>query len=68
MPGMTASAVMASRQFKKNRMVTAIKSRSSDRLGDTTASCNRPEVVSMSPLRREMIPPVFMSESFCRGK
>ena len=31
--------------------------------GETIAICKRPVVVSTSPVRRERMPPVFMSQS-----
>ena len=67
-PGMTARAVTANRQFRKNRIVTAMTSRRAASPGEITASCSNPEVVSTSPLRRAMMPPIFSSESFCKGR
>jgi hypothetical protein len=68
MPGMIASAVNASRQFSNVRMVTAVIRRINDTDGEMTAICSRPLVVSTSPVRRDRIPPVFMSHSFGRGR
>ena len=67
-PGMIASAVSASRQFSTIRMVTAMISRRSEMLGETTAICSRPVVVSTSPVSRERMPPVFISQSFGSGR
>ena len=67
-PGMMASAVSANRQFRTIRMVTAISRRISDRLGEMTAICRSPVVVSTSPVSRERMPPVFMSHSFGSGR
>ena len=36
--------------------------------GDTTAICSSPVVVSTSPVRRDRMPPVFMSQSFGSGR
>ena len=40
----------------------------SERAGDTMAICNKPVVVSTSPVSRDRMPPVFMSHSFGRGR
>jgi len=39
-----------------------------DTVGDTIAICKSPVVVSTSPVRRDRIPPVFMSHSFGNGR
>ena len=49
-------------------MVTAISRRISERLGEMTAICSSPVVVSTSPVSRERMPPVFMSHSFGSGR
>ena len=67
-PGMIASAVNASRQLSVRRITIAIINLTSEMLGDTTAIWSRPVVVSMSPVRRERMPPVFMSHSFGSGR
>ena len=67
-PGMIASAINASRQFSVNRMPTAMTSRMIEMAGETIAICKRPVVVSTSPVRRERMPPVFMSHSFGSGR
>ena len=67
-PGMIASAVNASRQFIVVRMTIATRSRTIDRAGDTIASWRRPVVVSTSPVKRERIPPVFISQSLGSGR
>ena len=36
--------------------------------GETIAICSRPVVVSTSPVRRDRMPPVFMSQSFGSGR
>ena len=43
-------------------------SRMSEMAGDTIAICSRPVVVSTSPVRRDRMPPVFMSQSFGSGR
>ncbi len=68
MPGMMAMAMSASRQLSTTRMQIAKTSRMMDTAGDTIAICNRPVVVSMSPVRRDRMPPVFMSHSRGSGK
>jgi hypothetical protein len=67
-PGMTAIAMSASRQLSAMRTPTAITSRMIEIDGDTMAICSKPVVVSMSPVRRDRMPPVFMSQSFGSGK
>ena len=67
-PGMIASAVSASRQFSVSSTATAMTSRMTDSAGETIAICNRPVVVSTSPVSRERMPPVFMSHSFGSGR
>ncbi len=39
-----------------------------DTAGETMAICKRPVVVSTSPVRRDRMPPVFMSHIFGKGK
>jgi hypothetical protein len=63
-----ASAVNASRQFSASSTTIAISSRMIDTAGDTIAICMRPVVVSMSPVRRDRMPPVFMSHSRESGR
>ena len=65
---MMASAVSASRQFSGSSTVTAMISRTSEIDGEMTAICSRPVVVSTSPVRRDRMPPVFMSHSFGSGR
>ncbi|MNC98437.1 hypothetical protein D3C83_163840 [compost metagenome] len=48
--------------------ITAMINRIAETAGDTTAICMRPVVVSMSPVSRDRIPPVFMSQSFGSGR
>ncbi len=67
-PGMIASAVSASRQFSVIRTPTAMSSRMTEMAGETIAICSRPVVVSTSPVRRDRMPPVFMSHSFGSGR
>ena len=67
-PGMIASAINANRQFSVNSTPTAMTSRISEMDGETMAICNRPVVVSTSPVRRDRMPPVFMSQSFDSGR
>jgi len=68
MPGMTAMAVRASRQFSASSTPTAMTSRRTEMAGDTIAICSRPVVVSTSPVRRDRMPPVFMSHSLGRAR
>ena len=67
-PGMMARAVNASRQFSVSSTTTAMIRRMTEMAGDTMAICNRPVVVSTSPVRRDRMPPVFMSHSFGNGR
>ena len=67
-PGMMARAVSASRQFSASSTTTAMSRRMSERAGDTMAICSRPVVVSTSPVSRDRMPPVFMSQSFGSGR
>jgi hypothetical protein len=67
-PGTTASAVSASRQFSVNSTTTAMASRITEIAGETMAICRRPVVVSTSPVIRDRMPPVFMSQSFGSGR
>src|SRR2546421_120802 len=67
-PGTTAMAVSASRQFSTSSTATATDRRMSDTTGDTSAICRRPVVVSTSPVRRDRMPPVFMSHSLESGR
>ena len=48
--------------------LTAMASRMADTAGETRAICMRPVVVSTSPVRRDKMPPVFMSHSFVSGR
>ena len=66
--GTIASAVNASRQLSVSSTTMAMMRRMMDTAGDTSAICIRPVVVSMSPVRRERMPPVFMSHSRDSGK
>jgi hypothetical protein len=67
-PGIIASAVSARRQFSAISTATAMISRMIDTVGDTMAICMSPVVVSTSPVSRERMPPVFMSQSFGSGR
>ena len=67
-PGMMASAVSAKRQFNWSRMTKAMTSRTTETAGETMASCINPVVVSTSPVIRDKIPPVFMSQTFGKGR
>ena len=67
-PGMMASAVTASRQFSVKRITTAISRRTTEIEGEMIASCRRPVVVSTSPVIRDRMPPVFMSQSVGSGR
>ena len=67
-PGMIASAMNASRQFSVNSTPTAMTRRMTESAGETIAICSRPVVVSTSPVRRDRMPPVFMSHSFGSGR
>jgi hypothetical protein len=67
-PGMTAMAIRASRQFSASSTETAINSLTTEIAGETSASCIRPVVVSTSPVSRERMPPVFMSQSLGNGR
>ena len=67
-PGMIAIAVSASRQFSAISTPIAISSRMIEIAGETIAICSSPVVVSTSPVRRERMPPVFMSQSFGSGR
>ncbi len=67
-PGMIASAVSASLQFSSMRTVTAMISRTTEIVGDMTAICRRPVVVSTSPVSRDRMPPVFMSHRRGSGR
>ncbi len=48
--------------------LTAMTSRMIESDGDTIAICKRPVVVSTSPVSRERMPPVFMSQSLGSGR
>src|SRR2546425_2206344 len=52
-PGMMAIAVKASCQFRAIRMTMAMTSRITEMAGDTIAICNKPVVVSTSPVSRD---------------
>ena len=67
-PGMMARAISASRQFSASSTATAMTSRTAEMVGDTMASCRRPVVVSTSPVRRDRMPPVFISQSRGSGR
>ena len=67
-PGMTSIAIIARRQFSASSTPIAMNSRMNEMVGETMAPCSRPVVVSTSPVRRERMPPVFMSHSFGSGK
>ena len=58
----------ASLQFSAIRIPTAMIRRNTDRVGEMTASCSKPVVVSTSPVSRDRMPPVFMSHSFGNGR
>ena len=66
--GTAASAVTASRQFSTNRIPSATASRMMETAGETIAICNNPVVVSTSPVRRDRMPPVFMSHTVGSGR
>ena len=63
-----AIAVSANRQFSAISTTTAMTRRMSETAGETIAICISPVVVSTSPVRRDRIPPVFMSHSFGSGR
>ena len=65
---MMARAVNASRQLSTSNTTTAMLSRMTDKVGETTANCNSPVVVSTSPVSRDRIPPVLKSHSLGKGK
>ena len=65
---MMASAVSASRQLSVSSTTTAMSRRMTETAGETTAICSSPVVVSTSPVRRDRMPPVFMSHSFGSGR
>ena len=67
-PGMMASAVSARRQFNVSNKPTAMSRRMTEMAGDMMAICRKPVVVSTSPVRRDRMPPVFMSQSLGNGK
>jgi len=67
-PGMIASAVSASRQFSAISTTTAMIRRMIDTVGKTMAICMSPVVVSTSPVSRDRMPPVFISQSFGNGR
>ena len=67
-PGMIARAVNARRQFSSSSTTTAMTRRMVEMAGDTMAICNSPVVVSTSPVRRDRMPPVFMSHSLGNGR
>ncbi len=67
-PGMIARAISASRQLSSIRMPTAMSRRMIETAGETMAICKRPVVVSTSPVRRDRMPPVFMSHSLGSGR
>ena len=67
-PGTIASATSASCQLSTTSTLTAITSRIMEIDGDTIASCSNPVVESMSPVRRDSTPPVFMSCSLASGR
>ena len=68
MPGIMASAINDRRQLSDVRMTIAMSNRIAEIVGDTTASCSNPVVVSTSPVNRDRMPPVFMSHSFGSGR
>ena len=49
-------------------MTMAITSRIPEIVGDTIAICSKPVVVSTSPVRRDRMPPVFISQSRGSGR
>ena len=67
-PGMTAIAIIASRQFSVSSTPIAMNSRMNEMDGETMAPCSSPVVVSTSPVSRDRMPPVFMSHSFGSGR
>ena len=67
-PGMIAIAVNASCQLRAIRMTIAITSRMTEIAGDTIAIWSRPVVVSTSPVRRDRMPPVFISHRRGSGR
>src|SRR5262249_62081602 len=62
------TAISASRQFSVKRITTAIARRTRERAGETKAICKKPVVVSTSPVSRERIPPVFISQRRGNGR
>src|SRR5439155_1559755 len=67
-PARMTMAVNANRQFSASSTVTATARRISETAGDTIAICNSPVVVSTSPVRRDRMPPVFMSHTLGSGR
>ena len=67
-PGITSIAMIASRQFSVSRTPTAMARRMSEIDGETIALCSSPVVVSTSPVRRDRMPPVFISQSCGSGR
>ena len=65
---MIANAVNANRQFSASSNPTAMIRRMIEMAGDMMAICKRPVVVSTSPVRRDRMPPVFMSQSLGSGR
>ena len=65
---MIAVAISARRQFSEMRITSAITSRTTEIVGDTIASCNKPVVVSTSPVSLDRMPPVFMSQRRGSGR
>jgi hypothetical protein len=54
--------------LRDNSTPNAIASRITEIAGDTIANCSRPVVVSTSPLTRDRIPPVFISQMTGSGR
>jgi hypothetical protein len=67
-PGIMVSAAIASRQFSTVSTTTAIARRINATDGDTIAIWSSPVVVSTSPVRRDRMPPVFISHSVGSGR
>ena len=67
-PGTIANAIKARRQLSVSNSPMATNSLITEMTGDMKANCSRPVVVSTSPVSRERMPPVFMSQSFGSGR
>ena len=66
--GITSMASSASRQFSASSTPRATRSRITEMVGEIIAICSSPVVVSTSPVRRDRMPPVFMSHNLGSGR